>query len=278
MSESTTDSSSSVMSQTVLSCDVLDKVQPIFLCRRIAGTKTEKAGRDGEKYLATSELHPALKEEFKKGGKYKATAKVDGTCTLVKNNALWKRRDVKAGRDVPATWVQTGGLDNTDKTENGGHLIGFMSLEKGDKWYLDCHVKTETGYDMTKVHILAPSTEENRLVYREIDISELEGHTVEVLGPKFQNNPQKLTMHCVIRHGDIVLKDFPTLEKYVSDEIFDSDPLTDIKKWFAESPQAPFIEGVVIHFESGKLFKIHRHHLDMDWVANNNPPLHDMLL
>ena len=263
---------------------MLDKISAILVCEFVQGTKTEKIGRSGTKHLATSEMNPDLLKFMQNGVKYKVTGKVDGTCTLVKNGALWKRRDIKDDKQqIPETWECTG-------SEKPGHQIGFMPLEPGDTWYLDCHpyimIESEVPdkkdpsrirklqtkkYDMTMIRMLDIDTS-GHLCYIYVPISSLNGHTVEVMGPKFQTNPHKLKEHCAMCHGLIVVKDFPDL----------STPreslLHEIKHWFDTNPQGSYLEGVVVHLENGKMFKLHKHHLDMKWNIDEIPSLEDIPL
>lgn len=281
-------------SSSVRSSDVKDKVSAILICRTVPGTESAKSGRSGEKYLASSELNHDLAALLRSGIKYKATGKVDGTCTLVQGGALLKRRDIKQlhkgetkkKQVIPADWIQTGAEGGAS-----GHLIGFMPLDKGDKWHLDCHSKHdgkrddkghEGAYDMDTVNALDLNDTKTGLVYKQIPIHDLNGHSVEVMGPKFQSNPHHLKMHCVMRHGLLELSNFPDLSVYASEskEAVETkqDALSAIKHWFAHSAQGPYLEGVVLHLENGEMFKIHRHHLDLEWSADTTLPLDQIQL
>jgi hypothetical protein len=153
------------------------------------------------------------------------------------------------------------------------HLIGYMPLDRGDKWHIDCHAKTATGYDPAIIRVLDLKPDSSGLEYREMPIAMLESHSVEVMGPMFQSNPHKLKSHCVVRHGIIELKDFPNLMDFLDD----SSGLLDLmKRWFSESEIAKYLEGVVLHLENGAMFKIHRHHLDIPW--KDALPLEDIKL
>lgn len=104
----------------------------------------------------------------------------------------------------------------------------------------------------------------------------MEGNSVEVMGPKWQSNPHHLTENCIMRHGAIVLSDFPDLYEYAKDDKL--DVLTTIKDWFTTNPKGNYIEGVVIHFENSMMFKIHKHHLDLEWNPEKVLPLMEMSL
>jgi hypothetical protein len=253
--------------------DVTDKIRTIFVCEHDKNTTTEKHGRTGYKYRATPVLNPELESKLKSGMRWKATGKTDGTCSVVLDNAIWKRRDIKPGRKIPAYWVQTGSGSTTDGSS--GHLFGFMPLEYGgDKWHIDCHYKKEDGlYDMTKVWRLTLNSSGDGLEYKVVDISSLDGHSVEVMGPMWNSDPHSLTRQCVMRHGDIVLKSFPNMSD-CGESLLD-----EVKTWFNTSLQGPYLEGVVLHLEDRSMYKIHRHHLDLPWPwTNKQPALHDIKL
>lgn len=270
---------------SVASSNVKDKIGAILICQNVPGTASAKFGRTGEKYLATQKLSHDLAALIRIGVKYKATGKVDGTCALITNGAIRKRRDIKPPEGkkkqvIPEGWIQTG-IERTP-----GHLIGFMPLDKGDKWHLDCHVKTPTGYDMKMINVLDLNDARTGLVYKQVAVESLDSHTIEVMGPKFQSNPHHLKMHCIMRHGLIELSEFPDLGEFltgegqadaIGSELSDSkctgDALSAFKHWFTHSPQGPYLEGVVLHFENGQMFKIHRHHLDLEWSADATLPL-----
>jgi hypothetical protein len=256
---------------SVLSSNVTDKISAILKCQMIAGTVSEKSGRTGEKYLAVSELNPDIISLLLSGTNYKATAKVDGTCTFVKEGQLMKRREIYPGSQIPKSWFQTG---NESKE---GHLIGFMPLEKGDKWHYDCHVKIDSkNYDMTKIKVIDINPDGSGLIITNVDIATMEGNSVEVMGPKWLSNPHHLTEQCIMRHGLIVISDFPDLSEYAKDDKL--DVLSAIKNWFTTNPKGNYIEGVVIHFENGMMFKIHKHHLDLEWNPEKVLPLMEISL
>ena len=245
----------------IKSCNVTDKVHAILVCEHVKDTTTTKPGREGTKYLAINKLNPNLVDKINNGILFKVTIKVDGTCCIIWEGRIWKRRDLKSDRDIPKGWIQTG-----DKN-NGGHLIGIMPLDNGDKWHLDCYVKNpDTTLNMDKINIIDLNEEQNGLIYKEVDTASLNGQSIEIMGPRFQKNPHKLKMHCAMRHGLVQIKDFPNL-------IDNADILQDIKNWFSTSEHGPFAEGIVLHLDDGSMFKLHRHHLDMKWDVDSILPL-----
>lgn len=259
----------------VQSCQVHDKVRPIFVCKHQEGTETEKAGRSGAKYLATPHLNDELVTLLAAGLCFKVTAKVDGTSVIVRNDELYKRRDRKPKWDkkqkkkvmkpMPSSWVLTGVQTET-------HGVGYMPLESGDTWFFDVFERDsetpdavdEIGFPLvngersTRVRVL--EVKDSKLQYRFADLSELSGKSFELLGPKIQCNSHGLEYHALMEHGEIICKTYPDISSNTGESL-----LEEIREWHRMDPLGQAIEGVVLHFENGKMFKLHRHHLDMPW-------------
>lgn len=256
---------------------VKDKIPSIFVCE-MTNTKTLKYGKSGDKYLATSRLNPELLDKINSGVKFIATGKLDGTCCRVENGKIEKRRDIQIGREKPIDWIMTGidkntyqnqdHNDNQDQDEDQKkyrdkfHLIGFMPLSrKEDKWHLDCLV----GDDHDHVNILT-FVANNFPHIEQIKLSDINGCSIEVLGPKFNGNPHKLDKHCIAVHGKLILKDFPmNMDNNKYDNEYNEELLTEIKNWFEKSNQGQVLEGVVLHLNDGSMYKLHKHHLDLKW-------------
>jgi hypothetical protein len=126
-----------------------------------------------------------------------------------------------------------------------GHQIGFMPLDNNDKWHFDCI--TNNGKNINVLTKIGRS-----IAIINAPITELEGKTVELIGPKIQGNPHKVPQHCVYIHGDIQIK-----------HIFSINELSNTKNMFLNNPIMSYFEGIVIHFSNGNLYKLHRHHLDI---------------
>lgn len=278
-------------------CPVVDKISGIFRTAVVPGTKTAKYGRNGDKMLATNDLDPGLVMALKKKQKIRITKKMDGSCAFILMNPttkrveLHKRRDVKPGKMKPSTWFQINKRPHEDDDKMNYHApdhnIGFMPLEeknKDDQWFFEAYpLDTDGKHIMTKITALVPVLEKQtdglyitHMEYKDIDINTLENQSVEFMGPKINGNPHKLQKHCIVPHGCIELKSFPDLTQFIDEETLQTKPgaLDAIKKWFNDDPLAPFAEGVVIHLpESGRLYKLHRHHLDMPWDHESTIPL-----
>lgn len=166
------------------------------------------------------------------------SVKLDGECCMIMNGEPMQRRDLKSGRKQPVGWVRTA------EDTIGGHVIGFMPMDNK-------HMLSAVDKDSKTIRIL----KRDGTTYW-VNLAELNGLTLEFLGPKSQGNPYGLTEHCFYIHGTFpVLEDVP-LSNYST-----------LKAWF-ESKPAPF-EGIVIHLPDGSLYKITRAHFGMEWRQPN---------
>ena len=97
-----------------------------------------------------------------------ATRKYDGTCCLIRDNKLFKRRELKKGEVPPLEFE----LADFDKTT--GKSVGWMPVSrevKEDKWHVEAF---NDG---------------------------MEDGTYELLGPKVQGNPEKYEQHTLVPHN-----------------------------------------------------------------------------
>ena len=97
-----------------------------------------------------------------------ATRKYDGTCCLIRNGKLWKRRELKKGSDYPA------GFELADYDEVTGKTVGWMPVEdtKEDRWHLEA-----------------------------LGNGSLPDGTYELCGPKIQGNHEGYNKHVLIPHN-----------------------------------------------------------------------------
>jgi len=127
------------------------------------------------------------------------TRKFDGTAAAIINGILYKRYDVKKGKQVPLGAIQCQEADPIT-----GHWPHWIKCEKNkpeDKYFWEA--------------------------YNSIPIPLRTEGTYELCGPKINGNPEKLNSHQLIRHGIIHLdiKDF----SFNSIKSFLSDPMNDIE-------------------------------------------------
>jgi Family of unknown function (DUF5565) len=179
---------------------------------------------------------------------YKVTAKLDGTCCYVKDGKVHARLDVKSGKVAPEGWFSTSG----DHPDDNGHLIGFRPLDaKKDKWHVDALCRD----DPTKAVFLVYDQVTQEFRYETRALSEVEGRTLELLGPKVNGNKHKLARHAYAVHGDVVLNDCPWQSHGT------------LLGWL-HSDENKCYEGIVLYdLDSNKAFKCHHGHLGEDWTG-----------
>lgn len=115
-----------------------------------------------------------------------ATRKFDGTCCMIKEGKLYKRYDVKKGREIPE-----GFMPAQDPDEITGHWPGWIIVDENnpsDKWHIDAF----KGYE--------------------------KDGTYELCGPKINGNPENFSNHLLIPHGNEILntpRTFYGLKEYL---------------------------------------------------------------
>lgn len=138
------------------------------------------------------------------------TRKIDGTCCLVKDGVLWKRREVKKGQKVPDDFVLSSEDEETGKT------VGWVPVGEGeeDRWHREAFAAQPDLVDAT----------------------------YELVGPKIQGNPEGVSAHTLVMHGDGIAG------------MLDEMPRTfeGLKQYFATHDY----EGIVFHHADGRMAKI----------------------
>lgn len=133
--------------------------------------------------------------EWVLAGEGVATEKLDGTCTLFRDNKLWRRYDAKKGKPIPANAVPC--QPAADAVT--GHLPCWLPVsdsDPSDKWY--------------------------RLAFENQIASDYvfeENQTYELCGPHFQANPYELDHDQFFKHGEKILdnvpRDYDGIRKYL---------------------------------------------------------------
>jgi len=116
--------------------------------------------------LVRDEVVPGA--EWVTAGEGVATRKWDGSCCMVRGGRLFKRYDVKKGRNAPA------GFDPAqDPDATTGHWPGWLPVGEGpeDEYFREAFTGAEPD------------------------------GTYELLGPKVQSNPEGMERHALIPHG-----------------------------------------------------------------------------
>ena len=117
--------------------------------------------------IVTKEVNPVCQWVF--DGEGVATRKYDGTCCKIENNVLYKRREVKKGKQEPD------GFDLVSTDDITGKKVGWVKVSdtNEDQWH-------RQGFDAL----------ENK-----------QDGTYELCGPKVQGNPENYESHVLIRHA-----------------------------------------------------------------------------
>ena len=110
--------------------------------------------------------------EWVLSGEGTAMQKLDGTCCMIRDGVLYKRREVKKGKSDPP------GFELSEEDTNTGKRFGWVLVGDGPE---------------DKYHILALPNEV------------LADGTYELVGPKIQGNAERYSDHCLVSHGSVPL-------------------------------------------------------------------------
>lgn len=181
------------------------------------------------------------------------TAKMDGTCCLIKDGKIYARQDVKRNiANAPPEWFPTAGTE----PDKGGHIIGFRPLElkRGDKF----HIKALDETDNSKARFLEYDKEAKAFYYVTRNIADFNGKTCELVGPSVNGNKHKLNKHAYIIHGSVEVN--APWRSHL-----------ELKEWLA-SPEGIIYEGIVIHdLGHNIVYKCHRGHLGGSHIWEGHP-------
>lgn len=124
-------------------------------------------------------------------GEGDATEKWDGTCCMVRDGVLYKRHDVKPGKQAPDGWEAAQAADPVT-----GHWPGWLPVGDGpeDQWHRQAW---EDGPGSRRVN-----------------------GTYELVGPKVQGNPYDMERHELWYHGASTLdapRDFVGIREYLEE-------------------------------------------------------------
>jgi hypothetical protein len=111
--------------------------------------------------------------EWVLAGEGVATRKYDGTSVLIRDGKMYKRYELRAGKEAPY------GFELADKDETTGKSMGWVEVGNGneDKWH-----REGCGGDPDNV--------------------DLPNGTYELVGPKVQGNPEKSEQHTLVKHSE----------------------------------------------------------------------------
>jgi hypothetical protein len=126
---------------------------------------------NGDRSRVTEAQNPDCSWVF--AGHGVATRKIDGTCCLVRNGMIYKRRELRAGDLTPPDFEQA------DFDQETGKTIGWVPVGNGpeDRWHREAFV------ELTRM-----------------DRPPFPEGTYELIGPKIQGNPEGMKDHVLIPH------------------------------------------------------------------------------
>lgn len=145
-----------------------------------------------------------------------ATVKYDGSCCAIMNGIYYKRYDAKRGKLPPAGSIPCQ-PEPDPITGHWPHWVEVKEEDPADKWFL-------SALD----HYLDIKAYYNNPI-------ELNG-TYEAIGKHFQGNPYKIEGDILVKHGTVILKDFPRdfegMREYLHNTIIEG-----VVFWKDEKPQ-----------------------------------------
>lgn len=131
---------------------------------------------NGDRSRVIPQVHEGC--EWVLAGEGVATRKMDGTCCMVRDGKLYKRRELRNGEKAPPLFEPADHDDETGKT------VGWVPCDIGpeDKWHMEAFGRM---------------------------VPPLEDGTYELVGPKVQGNPEKYPHHELLWHGHMIIEDAP---------------------------------------------------------------------
>lgn len=178
--------------------------------------------------------------EWVQSGEGVATRKYDGTSVAYIDSKWYKRYDCKPEREKPTEGIPC--IPERDPVT--GHWPWWVPITSNDKWHklaLDEFPKS------IKVHVYDSDAEKGSQ-FEEITDKIIRNTTYELVGPKINGNRDNYEVHQLVRHGDDILENVPTLF-----------PL--LREWLETNN----IEGVVWHHPDGRMVKIKRKDFGLKW-------------
>lgn len=168
-------------------------------------------------------------------------------------------------KDTPPYWIPASGvkiMDGSPLADDIGHTPGWVPISPASRqycWHLSA-VDLQNG--LALVLREAPGTD--CLLLEAKPLSDLEGHTAELIGTNINGNPygigsKKNPCHMLVVHGSISIRNPPKIDSKT------------LKEWFQTNGN---VEGIVWHCENKSLFKLHRNHIGLPWPVKE-PALSD---
>jgi len=132
---------------------------------------------NGDRSRVVNQVHAGC--EWVLAGEGTATRKIDGTCCMVRNAKLYKRRELRKGEAAPV------GFERADFDQETGKTVGWLPVGEG------------------------PEDRHHREAFDLLDPKD--DGTYELIGPKIQGNPEKAERHELVSHrsSQLIFDDVP---------------------------------------------------------------------
>ncbi|XP_050409791.2 uncharacterized protein C12orf29 homolog [Patella vulgata] len=265
---------------------------------------SDKRSNQPYKVVAGEKLNPKIKD-LTELNDVLATEKLDGTCVLIDEfNGkpwLWARYDRKPTKgaekrfrkfqnqqqscenrseimerkfewdfskdfkDIPDHWKPASGVDVQDGhvlPDSIGHTPGWVPVDVKSRQH--CWHLTSVDLQQGLAVVLRETDDNKELVIDCVLLETLLGHTAELIGTMVNGNPygigsKQCPVHILVIHGSIPIYNLPSITR------------SNIQEWFLNNDNSK-LEGIVWHFPTGQLYKLHRNHLGLEW------PIGDLVL
>lgn len=111
-------------------------------------------------------------------GEGQATVKIDGTCCMIRDGRMFKRRELRKADATPPDF------ELAMEDEETGKRVGWMPVGDGpeDRWHREAFARMVPPY---------------------------EDGTYELVGPKVQGNVENYPHHELLLHGSTIIEDVP---------------------------------------------------------------------
>ncbi|XP_053384932.1 uncharacterized protein C12orf29 homolog [Mercenaria mercenaria] len=163
-------------------------------------------------------------------------------------------------KETPEYWIPASGVEivaGSPVPDDIGHTPGWVPVSPSSRqqcWHLSA-VDLNLGLAL----VLREIDDSDELCIDCLHMSELEGHTAELIGTNINGNPygigsKKFPIHFLVIHGSLRIRTRPEIQ------------MEAIKMWFQNEGQ---VEGLVWHCANGTLFKLHRNHVALPWPVES---------
>ncbi|KAL4225756.1 hypothetical protein ACF0H5_016445 [Mactra antiquata] len=167
---------------------------------------------------------------------------------------------VKDFKDTPQYWIPASHVEivaGSPVPDDIGHTPGWVPISPGARQY--CWHLSAVDLNNNLALVLSESDTGDELILSCVHLSDLEGHTAELIGTNINGNPyglgsKKFPIHLLVIHGTIKVRNPPDIN------------ISSVKDWFKNTGH---VEGIVWHCTNRTLFKVHRNHVTLSWPVDN---------